>query len=560
MLLADHKARVNWRETVSKMFGTPGADMAQFTEQQMQIGANTRVSGAGWFGGQKWPGGLGASGRGMLLDHAVLRRNVRTAVHHTPQARAIVTRFADTIVDTGIFLNSQPVASLLGISEEEARDKGGEISSRFHLWAMSKQSTRSENENFYQSQRMAAMSQQRDNDYFTRLFYSSRRDLQNPLQLQFIDADQIVGSSWTSTFGIQQGSQWTSTFGIQQGNNDGIIRDGAGKETGYKVRVQQPNGAFKEVIIPAIGPRSRRRFMLHGYQPEYPGQGRGFPRFSHAVQEFENLTDFTSAQIKKAINQSNITWYVKPDPKNVASNPMETLVSQYAGPATDAYGADPTPPSGQTALPLADLVNFVPLPEATDRIPGSVAVCNLQQGEDLKPFESSAPSDDYDKFVDAFTAHLAASVGMPIEVLLMRFNQNYSASRATLVLFWRIAQIWRAELDADFNNPIFEMWLAGEIATRRVSAPGFSDPVMRAAWLNAKWEGSPMPEIDPLRQAKANMLHAQIGSADLDAIAKATNGSDGRVNRAKLTKQYEELPDAPWAQKGQQEGQSDGGS
>lgn len=543
MIVQDHKDRVSWHKTVSKMFGTPGTHPAQFTEQQIQIDANTRVSGAGWFGGQKWPGGLSSSGRGMILDHAVLRRNVRTAMHHNVQAHAIVSRFADTIVDKGVFLDPQPMASLLGISDEQAREWGDDISRRFALWAMSKQCSRNENDNYYQLQRMAVVAQQRDNDYFARLFYSNRRDLQNPLQIQFIDADQITGAQWTSTYGIQQ-------------KDDGIIRDSAGKETGYKVQIQNADGSYKTVTVPAIGPRSKRRLFLHGYRPEYPGQGRGFPRFAHAVQEFQNLTDFTSAQIKKAINQSNLTWFVKPNATNVASNPMENLINQHSGPAAAAYGATPTPLSGQSALPLADLVNYVPLPEATDRVPGSVAVCNLQQGEDLKPFESSAPADDYDKFVDAFTAHLAASVGMPIEVLLMRFNQNYSASRATLVLFWRIANIWRAELDADFNNPIFEMWLAGEIAARRVSAAGWSDPVMHAAWLNAKWEGSPMPEIDPLKQSKANMNNAQIAAVDLDAIARGTNGSDGRVNRAKLTKQYEELPIAPWTQK--KEDPSDG--
>jgi hypothetical protein len=219
-------------------------------------------------------------------------------------------------------------------------------------------------------------------------------------------------------------------------------------------------------------------------------------------------------------------------------------VNTYAGPAVDAYGATPDV-SG--ALPLAELVKYIPLPEATNRVPGSVGIFNLQAGEEFEPIGSTAPSDDYDRFVDSFTSHLTASVGMPIEVLLMKFGQNYSASRATLVLFWRIAQIWRSEMDADFNNPIYQMWLAGEIAARRVAAPGWSDPIMRAAWVNARWEGSPMPEIDPLKQSKANMNNAVIGASDLDYIARMTNSSDGRVNRAKLKKQYAELPLVPWS-------------
>jgi len=535
LILEDHKNGVSWRQTLSNLLSR---------EQTIELPTHRASASVGtydltyseWFGGQKWPGGLSASGRGMMLDHAVLRRNARTAVHETPQARAIVGRFTDHIVDTGIILNPQPMGSVLGITEERARDWGDQVARRFHLWAMSKKVTRSETENFYQAQRMATLAQQRDNDYFVRLYYNGSRGLQNPLQLQFIDADQINGYGWTTTYGVEL-------------QDDGIVRDAAGREIAYKIQIRQPDGTYRNYTVPAIGPRSGRRFMLHGYQAEYPGQGRGFTRFAHAIQEFENLTDFTSAQIKKAINQSNFALKVVPSKENVASNPVENLVSQYAGPASSAYGAEPTPPSGETALPLSELVKYVPLPEATDRVPGSVGVFNLQQGENFEPIGSTAPSDDYDKFVDAFTAHLAASVGMPIEVLLMRFNQNYSASRATLVLFWRIAQIWRAELDADFNNPIYEMWLAGEIAARRIDAPGWTDPVMRAAWLNAQWEGAPMPEIDPFRQSRANKNNAEIGAIDLDAVARSVSSSDGRVNRAKLQKQYQELPLAPWAQK-----------
>ena len=93
-------------------------------------------------------------------------------------------------------------------------------------------------------------------------------------------------------------------------------------------------------------------------------------------------------------------------------------------------------------------------PEATMTRPG-VGVFSLRNAEDLKPFPETAPAEQYDRFVDAFTSYLAASISMPIEVLLMRFNQNYSASRASLVLFWRVAQIWREELAADFLNPIY---------------------------------------------------------------------------------------------------------
>jgi lambda family phage portal protein len=520
-------------EAIKSIWHTGSAPPQQMQTTAFFGNAGVGPYGGSVFGGEKWPGGLSASGRGMILDHRILRANARTAIHDTPQARAVSTRFVDTVVDTGLTLDPQPMGDVLGITPEAARDWGDNVARRFHLWAQSKKSSIDHVDNLYQLQRLAGLSQIRDGEFFVRFHYSNDRSLSNPLQLQFIDPDQIDGCGFTSTFGVQF-------------REDGIARDANGRETAYLVSTATLDGSYNRVKVPAFGPKSKRRFMIHSFCREYAGQGRGFTRYAHLIQEFENLTDFSSAQIKKAINQSNFTMFVEPSDTADASNPVENMVSEYAGVASAAYGADPVTTDGSTAVPFDDLVRYVPLPEATDRVPGSVGVFNLHAGETIKPFESTAPSEQFDRFVDSFTAHLAASVSMPIEVLLMKFGQNYSASRATLVLFWRIAQIWRTEMATDFLDYVYESWLAEEIARNRISAPGWQDPTLREAWLNNKWIGVPMPEIDPLRSANAQKEFATIGAKDLDTIARETNGSDGAVNRAKLTKQFAELPGAPW--------------
>ena len=199
-----------------------------------------------------------------------------------------------------------------------------------------------------------------------------------------------------------------------------------------------------------------------------------------------------------------------------------------------------------------DCAAYNDIPEAVLSRPG-VSVFSLRSGEDLKPFPETAPSEQYDRFVDAFTAYLSASMSMPIEVLLMRFGENYSASRAALILFWRVGQIWQAELAADFLNPIYESWLGLEIAMGRVQCPGWNDPIMRSAWLCNNWIGAPMPDIDPLRHAKAAKEQISVGSTDLDRLARNTNGSDGSSNRAKLARQLTELPPMPWDKTGKGE-------
>lgn len=52
--------------------------------------------------------------------------------------------------------------------------------------------------------------------------------------------------------------------------------------------------------ISRIGEKSGKVMMIHGFNPEYAGQKRGYSRIGFALQELKNLTDFSLAIIKKA--------------------------------------------------------------------------------------------------------------------------------------------------------------------------------------------------------------------------------------------------------------------
>ena len=62
----------------------------------------------------------------------------------------------------------------------------------------------------------------------------------------------------------------------------------------------------------------------------------------------------------------------------------------------------------------------------------------MQRGDTSKEFGKRAPAESFDKFVDAFTGSLSSATGMPVEVLLMKFSENFSASRGALLLFWNV--------------------------------------------------------------------------------------------------------------------------
>ena len=519
-------------------------DIAAIAKQPRPVafmGSGRNMFSAGYAGsdGSKYQNGISGSGSFIYFDHNIMRANARRAYHDTPSARAIVERYSDIVVGVGIKIAPTPRHEILGISPEQAEAWGREVAARYDLWFGSKDCHRSRTLTGYQLQRLLETAQQRDGEYFARFYYSKDKQLQSPLQIESIDPNQINGDAITSTGGF------SSTV-------DGIERNSEGVETFYHVWVRDEKNIPKVVKIPAKSKDGKRPFMLHGYMPEYAGQGRGYSRLAHALQEFQNITDFSLASIQKAIQQASITMFVKPSKEDDATNPLEDLLTNVgAGPSMIDGGSDPltTGDDGLAAVDVGPLVEYCPVPEAKLAAPG-VGVFNLKRGEELKAFANTAPGDSYEGFTGAFITHLAAANSMPVEVLLMKFSSNYSASRGALIMFWEIAKIWRVEMDVDFMTPVYETWISEEIAAGRLRAPGWSDPRLRAAWLAHDLVAAPVPNIDPAKLSKAHKEQVEMGATDLDRVAHETNGSDGSANRGKLSRQVEELVLVPWS-KGQ---------
>ena len=403
-------------------------------------------SGAARSGGSGWPWGVANRGRPRTLNHQRMLLNGRDAYHDSVQARAIVSRFADNVAGVGLRVEPLPVASMLGISDMAADTWSRDVAHRFDLCMRDKKQNRSETMTGYQAQHFYITGKERDNDVFIRLYYSGDRGLQSPVQFEFIDTTQIKGSALTNTAAPYRKFK------------DGIERDDRGREKAYKILVPDADGKIKDVTVQATGPKSKRKFMLHGFTPEYAGQGRGYSPLGFAIQKFENITDLESAHIKKAINQSSVMMTVENEMNDPGDPTLGVEGGQNAGPSETVaqFGLNAEPDS--TALGVDP--RMMRMQGAEIKEPGSTIMIAPGRGDKFKEIGLKAPADSFHEFLDSFTAHLCAAKSMPIEVLLMRFNQNYSASRATLILFWRKVVLDREEMSADYLTPSYEMWMS----------------------------------------------------------------------------------------------------
>ena len=483
--------------------------------------------------GSKFYNGIPRSGSAPWFDVQKKRQNSRSIYESSPQARAVLRRLNDIVIDSGLVFKSSPIADIIGITSEQAEKNGEDLSVRFHMFMSSRCFTSNETMNGYQFSRMQFLGQIRDGEYFVKFNRKNKnKNSISDLSLQAIDPNRI------NSLGIV----------YTDGNNDypdkGIYRDEYGKEIGYNITTRKKDGTLVANDIRAES-STGSKMMVHGFTQEYPDQLRGMSIISHELQEFSNLTDFDLSHIMKAIAQSQWVFATESDGEDVAFDPTENFKGGFGAGPIDFGPYDNTVTDSEVSD--ADTLIYKTIDEAQLRQPGSNVIVNAPPKHKVKMLGNTAPITNYPDFVQSFMSSLSASADIPLEVVLMKFSQNYSASRATLVLAWRVAGIYQAEFASDFLNEVLRAFVELEIASGRIRMPGFSDPVLRAAWLNCKWVGKPMPEIDPFKTMRGIELKTGMGLTDLDREAQEINGSDGKTNRQKLSKQYNELPNAPWS-------------
>lgn len=456
----------------------------------------------------------------LKLDHRKIRRLARIDYHDSMITRALIGRLVDFVVGNGLRLETAPRQSILGIDPDSLDEWSRDVEWSFDKWSDSKLSYIEESQTFYQLQRLCFLSQIRCGEYFVRIFYFPDR-----IALGILDPDLVVP-------GVDQFKK----------PHNGIIYDANGREAYYNYRTTV-KGETKEVLIPARLDNGMP-LVLHGYMPSYANLKRGISHVAHCLTESKLLTDYELAELQSAISQSQYAFYVEP---------AEDVPSTGGGLDIPARGIGAIS-SQSTLAPDPNLENV------DDEIPeyreigtvsnrtGGIGVLGLGAGEKMKPFQRSAPHFSYPSFVESIGKFLGASIGVPYSVLQMVFGNNFSASRGEVRMFWNTVNIWRSELTSDLLRPIYEIRMKQQIALGKISAPGFSDPTLREAWLDASWYGPPMPSLDDRHQVQAVEGAAKMGLTSLKREARNYNGSDFENNKAQLRREFSNLPLTPWSQ------------
>lgn len=291
-------------------------------------------------------------------------------------------------------------------------------------------------------------------------FIALVHDSAGRLRLRLIDGEQVAGDYHTE---LAAGSRIVA----------GVEFDAAGRRVAYHLYKQRPGlpiaPSLELIRLPAED-------VLHVFKMTTPGQVRGVSWLTPILLRLADLDALNDAQ----------------------------LVRQKVAALLAGFIVDPTGGAG----------GFDGTEDGRGNLdgglePGTLKV--LPAGADIRFSEPAKVGQEAVEFIKVTAKEVAAGLGVPFEELTGdRSEGNYSSMRDGKLDFRRRAEAIQYNVIVNrFCDPVWRRWIATEILSGRLEAPGFErDP---EPWFAVNWLPPKNDWVDPLKDAQAEILAINAG-------------------------------------------------
>lgn len=307
---------------------------------------------------------------------------------------------------------------------------------------------------------------------------------------------------------------------------NGIEVDSNNRVVAYHICSTYPNSNLytrKEwKRVKAFGDKTGTPNVLMIYETERAEQYRGVPYLAPVIESLKQLTRYGEAEMMAAVINGFFTVFITSE-KGTSETGFTGVVDEE-----DQVSDDD--------------VNY-------EIGPGMVNM--LGPGEGVEIADSKRPSSNFDAFTTSLAKYVGAALEIPVELLVKNFSSSYSASRAALLEAWKAFRMKRSWMAADFCQPVYEIFLTEAIASGRLKAPGFFiDPLIRAAYCGAQWNGPAQGMIDPVKEVNAAEKRINIGLSTRQRETIEMTGGDFDSNVAQLAREKQLMEAAGIASSG----------
>lgn len=445
-----------------------------------------------------------------------LRATSRDLFMNTPIATGALRRDRTNVIGFGLRLQSQIDREYLGLNDEEATQWERNTEREFFSWANNIECDAARTLTFNQLTSLAYFSASLSGDVFVLLPRIPRRGQVYDMRVKLIEADYCSNP-------MMQFDTVRIAGGVEVDDDSAPIAYHFRKLSMNSMLGFPVSAADKWERIPAYGPNSGRRQVLHLFEKERPGQRRGVPMLAPVVEELKSLTRLSKAELQAAIINAFFTVFIKTT--TPAVSPMEG-------------GFIPAAPGYPSGAPGVSMLNPSDDRDSRTYEMGAGNVIEMEDDQSVDVADPKRPNQLFEPFFIAIVKQIGSALNLPFELLMLHFSASYSASRAALQEAWkhfRERRLWAATY---FCQPVYVEFLTEAILKGRISAPGFfSDPVIRDAWTGSSWAGPGQGQLDPLKETKASVLKVQNKLSTHEDEFVAMNGGDWEGAMTRLSRE-----------------------
>ena len=397
----------------------------------------------------------------VLPELPTLREKSEHLYRNNMIAASAVNTETNSVVGPGLTAMPRIDAEYLGLNEEQANEWEAQAQRRWLLFSESKFCTVNRRHNFRELQNLALLSSLVRGDSFILTPVAKPTDFfKFRLRLQAVEADRVCNEN--------DRADTENLCGGIETNKDGSLKQ-------VHIRQTHPGSTIanraKWDKVPFFGKKTGRRNVLQIYKPIRVDQSRGVPMLAPVIEGLKQFGELTQATVDAAVIQTFLSVFIE-TPEGEGLNL----------------------PAGETVTSTSEAVKLE-----------SAAIIDLAEGEKPHIVNPTHPNANYNAFAGEFYAQIGAALSIPKEVLIKYFQSSYTAAQGSLLEAWRYFMNRRTVMVDNLCDPVYELFIAEEVANGMLPAPGFFlDPAIRAAYCGVHWGGPPRGHIREDVQNKAD--------------------------------------------------------
>jgi len=434
------------------------------------------------FTGDPYPGSFGLTKDYVFVDYYTLRIRSVQLFKENPYARGIFERLLENEINSGLSLEANPISLYTHLEEEETSEWIQKVETDFKIWAETPELC----------------------DYYKQKTFAQ---LQNALRFtSLVSGDCLVvlrinPQSKTPQIQLIDGSNIQTPLGYEcrKGNTirNGIEYDNLGRQVAYYVRQvcfnesNFENNILNYKRVPAFGEKSGRRiaWLVYGNNTRLLNNDRGEPILSHVLYMLKDLDRYKDAEMRAAVINGMLPLFIKKS-EGLGSGGLE-------------YGA-----IRKKTIEVGDADGEKRQLTITSNLPGTI-FNELNAGEEPISFNTQRPNVNFASFQDAIIDTIASSIGLPPEILRLKFQNNFSASRQANNEFSVYLQKRNYLFAQEFLQKIYEEKIITAVLNGDLEAKELYQAIINndiktiKAWTKASWSGISRPSVDIQKDVNA---------------------------------------------------------